>query len=77
MKEADARTDPARTNMDWRLNFDGSQDPAGRSVKGAVEDFFSGAATGQFGSPPQLQRCPRQLSIAYREPAWNVWMVRK
>ena len=77
MKEADARTDPARTNMDWRLNFDGSRDPTGRSVRGAVEDFFSGVAAGQFGSPSELRHCPRQLSIAYREPAWNVWMVRK
>mmetsp|Transcript_6297 Transcript_6297/g.11625 ORF Transcript_6297/g.11625 Transcript_6297/m.11625 type:complete len:300 (-) Transcript_6297:47-946(-) len=62
-------------NQNWSLNYDGSVDETGRVVKGAVDDFFSGVAS---ESPADLQKCPRQPVITYREPAtFNSWMVRK
>ena len=48
--------------MDWTLNFDGTRDSTGRVVKGAVDDFFSGA----YARSP-LKHCPRQVSVTYRE----------
>jgi len=60
-----------------RLNFDGSVDRSGRVVKGAVDDFFGGRSIAPYTSPPELQRCPRQVSVTYREAAWNTWMVAK
>ena len=69
--------DPQRTRQDWRLNFDGSRDETGRAVKGAVDDFFAGLARGPYGSPHELQRCPRQVVVSYRESGWNTWCVRK
>ena len=60
-----------------RLNFDGSVDISGRVVKGAVDDFFGGLSIAPYVSPPELQRCPRQVSVTYRESAWNTWLVVK
>jgi hypothetical protein len=60
-----------------RLNFDGSIDKSGRVVKGAVDDFFGGLSITPYVSPPELQRCPRQVTVTYRESAWNTWMVVK
>lgn len=63
---------PANTGQDWSVNMDGSRDPLGRAVRGAVDDFFSGVAP---GSP--LSRCPRQVTVAYRECGFNAWVARK
>lgn len=60
-------------HQDWTLNVDGTVDSTGRAVKGAVERFFSG----EQGSPTDLHRCPRQLTITYEESMWNSWIVRK
>ena len=46
---------------------------AARAVKGAVDDFFSGTAY----AAPDLQKCPRQVVVTYRERGWNSWMVAK
>jgi hypothetical protein len=69
--------DPSRSSQDWTINFDGTRDTTGRVVKGAVDDFFGGVSTGRFPSPPELRRCPRQISVCYRETGWNTWMVSK
>lgn len=66
--------DPASSKQDWTLNSDGTKDLTGRVVRGAVDDFFSGVAA---ESPPELRRCPRQVVVAYRELAYNTWMVTK
>jgi hypothetical protein len=57
-------------NEDWTKNYDGTVDETGRVTKGGVDDFFSD----RFGD---LKGCPRQLTITYREPAWNTWIVGK
>ena len=54
---------------DYSLNSDGTTDPYRRSVKGAVDEFFTNCV-------------PRQLSVTYREPTFNgaaypTWIVRK
>ena len=69
--------DPQQTGQDWTLNFDGTRDESGRVVKGAVDDFFDGIAPPPYGSPPELQRCPRQVVVTYREAHFNTWCVRK
>ena len=46
---------------------------ASRAVRGAVDDFFSGTAY----AAPDLQKCPRQVVVTYRERGWNSWMVAK
>lgn len=56
--------------QDWSINFDGTKDPTGRAVKGAVDDFFSDK-TGF------MEGCPRQITVAYREKMWNTWATRK
>lgn len=54
---------PQQTGQNWSLNYDGTVDPEGRAVKGAVDDFSV--------------RVNRQLVVTYREPGWNSWFVRK
>ena len=46
-----------------------------RAVKGAVDDFFAGAADAR--APEDLRDCPRQVVVSYRERGWNTWMVAK
>ena len=71
-------TDPAGSGQNWTLNGDGTVDESGRATKGAVDDFFKGAAEEYgIGGPPDLRECPRQLQVTYREIAWNSWIVRK
>jgi len=55
---------------DYTLNYDGTRDPLGRAVRGAVDEFFSDAT--HF-----LSGCPLQITITYYEPKWNTWAVRK
>lgn len=55
---------------DYTLNYDGTRDPLGRAVRGAVDEFFSDS-TGFLGG------CPIQVTITYYEPKWNTWAVRK
>mmetsp|Transcript_23456 Transcript_23456/g.33580 ORF Transcript_23456/g.33580 Transcript_23456/m.33580 type:complete len:249 (+) Transcript_23456:53-799(+) len=55
---------------DYTLNYDGSRDPLGRAVRGAVDEFFS-------DSTHFLSGCPLQITITYYEPKWNTWAVRK
>jgi len=69
--------DPKTRGQNWTLNFDGSVDRSGRAVKGAVDDFFGGVALPPYGSPAELMACPRQISVTYRELAWNSWIVIK
>lgn len=64
-------------SQDWTRNFDGTIDKTGRTVKGAVDDFFGGESRPPYESPPELKRCPRQLSITYRELGFNTWYVAK
>ena len=59
-----------RGGDDYTINFDGTRDPYNRSVKGAVDEFFT--------------RCvPRQVAVTYREgnrhtwDVFNTWYVRK
>jgi predicted O-methyltransferase YrrM len=58
---------------DYALNGDGTRDPWERSVRGAVDEFFT-------------QCVPRQVTVTYRDgnamrskfnPVFNTWMVRK
>ena len=49
---------------DWSISADGSHEP--RGTKGAVDDFFSSSGC-----------VPRQISVTYREPIFNSWVVRK
>eukprot|EP01034_Spumella_vulgaris_P026060 gene26060-32589_t len=49
---------------DWSINFDGTINE--RTVRGAVDDFFSD----RFGD---MKGCPRQATISYRETAFNTW----
>jgi len=63
-----------RGNQDWSINGDGSRDESGRVVRGAVNDFFSGVLP---DAPKDLQDCPRQPVITYREGKYNTWVVRK
>jgi len=30
---------PCKTNQDWAVNYDGTRDPLGRAVRGAVQEF--------------------------------------
>lgn len=54
---------PLQSGQDWSLNFDGTVDPSGRAVKGAVDDF--------------MDKQGLQISVTYREGSWNTWIVRK
>jgi hypothetical protein len=69
-KDETASADPERNGDKWIINYDGTVDESGRVVKGAVDDFFS-------GDSGHLRRCPHQVTVSYRESAWNTWAVRK
>ena len=45
---------------DYSINYDGSRDPYRRAVKGAVDEFFTWCV-------------PRQVTVTYRESAFNTW----
>ena len=66
--ECDVVFDPASSDQDWTSGGDV------RAVKGAVDDFFSGAAP---EAPAELRDCPRQVVVTYRDRGWNTWMVAK
>ena len=64
------RAKKGSSSNDYTINFDGSRDPFNRSVKGAVDEFFT--------------RCvSRQVAVTYREgnrhvwDVFNTWYVRK
>jgi hypothetical protein len=61
---------PQSTNQDWTHNFDGTVDETKRVTKGAIDDFFSD----RFGD---MKGCPRQVTVSYRERAWNSWAAGK
>jgi len=54
---------PQQTGQDWTHNYDGTIDKTGTVVKGEVDKFAT-------------EVC-RQLTISYREHAWNSWAMRK
>lgn len=54
---------PSKMNQNWTVNYDGTIEQSGRAVKGAVDDFMT----------PRNQ----QITVGYRESAWNTWAVRK
>lgn len=54
---------PQQTRQNWSINFDGTVDPLGRAVKGAVDEFMNEKNI--------------QISVSYRERAFNTWAVRK
>jgi hypothetical protein len=54
---------PMQTNQRFDINGDGTVDPTGGAVKGAVVDWAI------------LQN--RQIQIAYKEEAWWTWCIRK
>jgi len=54
---------PARSGQNWTVNYDGTIDETGTVVKGAVDKFSGG-------------KC-RQITVSYRENAWNTWALRK
>jgi len=54
---------PLQSGQNWALNYDGSVDPLGRAVKGAVDDFAISVN--------------RQIVVTYRESGWNSWFLRK
>lgn len=51
------------THQDWSKNYDGTVDPQGRAVKGAVLEF--------------ADKVGRQITVSYREGNWNTWCIRK
>ena len=54
---------PMQSGENWTVNYDGTIDPLGRAVKGAVDDF--------------ARSINRQVVVTYREAAWNSWLIRK
>lgn len=54
---------PLQSGQNWSINYDGTVDLSGRAVKGAVDDF--------------MDKKGLQISVTYREPRWNTWVVRK
>lgn len=54
---------PNRNGQDWTINYDGTKDKTGRVVKGAVDDFANSHGL--------------QITVSYRERAWNTWATRK
>ena len=54
---------PQQSNQDWMTNYNGTKDETGTVIKGAVDRFV-------------MEVC-RQLTISYREDAWNTWALRK
>jgi hypothetical protein len=57
-----------QSGQNWTVNYDGSVDPSGRAVYGAVVDFFN---------DPEHPERYRQISVTYQETAWWSWLVRK
>jgi hypothetical protein len=51
------------SQQDWCLEEDGSRDVTGGAVEGAVIEWAT--------------RHKRQIQIAYREPDWNSWCMRR
>ena len=49
--------------QDWSKNYDGTIDETGTVVKGAVDKFAADVC--------------RQVTVSYRESAWNTWAMRK
>ena len=49
--------------QDWSKNYDGTIDETGTVVKGAVDKFAAAVC--------------RQITVSYRESAWNTWAMRK
>ena len=54
---------PMQNNQRYDINGDGSVDPTGGAVKGAVVDWAN------------LQN--RQIQITYKETGWWTWCMRK
>lgn len=54
---------PRQSGQDWTKNYDGTIDETGTVVKGAIDMF--------------AQTVCRQVTVAYREPMWNTWAIRK
>jgi hypothetical protein len=54
---------PEQSGQDWTINYDGTKDENGTVIKGAVDKFVT-------------EVC-RQLTVAYREPGWHTWVMRK
>lgn len=54
---------PRWKENNWTVNFDGTTDETGLLVKGAVDAWAA--------------KHNRQVSVTYREGAWNSWMIRK
>jgi hypothetical protein len=59
---------PQQTKQNWTINYDGTVDPTGRAVYGAVIDFFH--------DPTHPERY-RQVLVTYKEKDWWTWLVRK
>lgn len=59
---------PEQTGQNWTINFDGSVDPLGRAVKGAVREFF--------GDPSKPDRF-RIIHTTRRREYFPTWIVRK
>ena len=64
---------PKGDGDDYSVNYDGTRDAYHRSVKGAVDEFFTVCV-------------PRQITVTYRDgnffrgrfnPVFNTWLVRK
>jgi len=49
--------------QNWTVNYDGTIDETGTVVKGAVDKFATSVC--------------RQVTVSYRESAWNTWAMRK
>ncbi len=54
---------PPEITDDWSVNYDGTIDPLGRAVKGAVDEFANKHSV--------------QLTVGYHEPLWSTWAMRK
>ena len=54
---------PKQSGQDWSINYDGSVDPQGRAVKGAVDEFSTA-----FG---------RQILVTYQDSGFPSWFLRK
>lgn len=54
---------PDEISDDWSVNYDGTKDPLGRAVKGAVDEFAN--------------KHSLQLTIGYQEAPWSSWALRK
>mmetsp|Transcript_34771 Transcript_34771/g.83150 ORF Transcript_34771/g.83150 Transcript_34771/m.83150 type:complete len:279 (-) Transcript_34771:82-918(-) len=54
---------PSSGGQDWTLNYDGTRDETRLVVKGAVDQFAASVC--------------RQVTVSYREKAWNSWAIRK